>query len=842
MTDSQASRNLPRLPIDASLAEIVAVMERDSALVLQASPGAGKTTRVPSALLDSRLGGEGKEILVLEPRRLAAKMAARRVAEERGERVGETVGYQFRFENVSGPKTRLRFLTEGMLMRRLLGDPGLKNVAAVILDEFHERHLHGDVALAFLRKLQLGNRPDLRILVMSATLDTEALSAYLGGCKTIRVEGRNFPVETSFLSQPPAARGLELAVRDGVERMIEREDDDSGDLLVFLPGMAEIRRAEDALGELARSKKLLVLPLHGELSREEQDQAVSRADRRKVILSTNVAETSLTIEGVTTVVDAGLARVASFSWWSGLPALRTRPISKASAIQRAGRAGRTAPGRCLRLYTKNDFDGRAPFDVPEIARADLAQTVLELKALAIGELAAFPWFEAPSPAALEAAGALLYRLGALSSADVLSSECRLTEIGKILVEMPAHPRIGRLILEASRRGLGESGAVLGALLSEGRLERGDWIPQIDRARRDASVQRVADRLAQSLRRTKPDSGGASTTPRSSDAQDRELRYAALCGFPDRVAKLRQKTLVLSSGGSAQSESDEPSGQEYFVTLDAEEKKHLHQQRSQVVARLYAPIEVEWLLDLEPAQVRETDEILWDAERGRIEAISRMTYGQLVLSESRGAPVAASARQAARVMVDGIWKKPEWLNALIDPEALALVRARLDFISGALREGQLKAPKEGFALPDLGDTALKEKLAEYAEGKNSVRDLGEINVLEWMQSEWPAEVREFLDRMAPTHAQLLRGRRVKIHYEPGKPPWIESRLQDFFGMTQGPAVLGGKLALTLHLLAPNQRAVQVTSDLAGFWKRIYPDLRRELGRRYPRHSWPEDPLA
>src|SRR5262245_35525922 len=380
-----APMNQP-LPIDSLLPEIIAQLRLSPNVVLEAPPGAGKTTRVPPALLDAGIAGGG-EVVVLQPRRLAARMAARRVAAERSERVGESVGYEVRFDSVSGPRTRLRYVTEGILARRLLSDPTLARVGCVVLDEFHERHLESDVALAALRRLREGPRPDLALVVMSATLDAEPVAKYLGDAPRIRSAGRAFPVEVEHAAQRDD-RPLEQQVAAAVARVVASTLD--GDVLVFLPGAAEIRRATDACRALADRLGLLLLPLHGDLPADEQDRAVRPADRRKVVLSTNVAETSVTIDGVVAVVDSGLARVASFAPWSGLPVLRTQPISRASAAQRAGRAGRTRPGRCLRLYTKPDHDRRPEFDVAEVLRSDLAQTVLELRAVGI-DPAAFGW-------------------------------------------------------------------------------------------------------------------------------------------------------------------------------------------------------------------------------------------------------------------------------------------------------------------------------------------------------------------------------------------------------------------------------------------------------------------
>ncbi|HYX92226.1 MAG TPA: helicase-related protein, partial [Myxococcaceae bacterium] len=398
------------LPIDALLPEIVSALSASRALVLEAPPGAGKTTRVPRALLEAGIG-DGKEILVLQPRRLPTRLAAQRVAEEMGEPLGERVGYQMRFEDVSGPRTRLRFVTEGVLGRRLLSDPELRGVGVVVLDEFHERHLASDVSLAMLKRLRETSRPDLRIAVMSATLEADPIAEYLGGCPILRSEGRRFHVEIEHLPQVDE-RPLEQQVLAALKRLVAGGLD--GHVLVFLPGAAEIRRSREAVEELAQRHGLDVHALHGDLPAAEQDRAVRPSRARKLILSTNVAETSVTIEGVAAVIDSGLARLASHSPWSGLPALRVARVSKASAIQRAGRAGRTREGACLRLYTRHDFETRPEHETPEIRRLDLAETVLALRASGVDDLERFPFFEPPPVAALAAADQLLERLGALA--------------------------------------------------------------------------------------------------------------------------------------------------------------------------------------------------------------------------------------------------------------------------------------------------------------------------------------------------------------------------------------------------------------------------------------------
>ena len=447
------------LPVDAILPEILGSIREQPDLVIVATPGAGKTTRVPPALLGEVTG----EVVVLEPRRIAARLAARRVAWELGEALGETVGYQVRFEEAVGPRTRLRFVTEGVLTRRLLSDPNLKGVDAVVLDEFHERHLESDLALALLKRLQQ-SRPDLLIVVMSATLDAEPVARYLNGCPIIRSEGKLF--DLSIKHQPYSPEPLEKQVRRAVEQLLSAQA--SGDILAFLPGATEIRRTMRECDAVARQHGLLALPLHGGLPPTEQDRALSPSPQRKLILATNVAESSITVEGVTTVIDSGLARFASYSPWSGLPTLHVGRVSKASANQRAGRAARTAPGRVLRLYTEEDYSRREDHDVPEILRSDLSQLCLALRAMQIAHVSDIAWLTAPMDAAVQRAESLLDRLGAKG------------DIAKRLSRYPLPPRLSRILVEALDRGVGESGCIAVALLGSGvRVDKNDLLAAMD---------------------------------------------------------------------------------------------------------------------------------------------------------------------------------------------------------------------------------------------------------------------------------------------------------------------------------------------------------------------------
>jgi ATP-dependent helicase HrpB len=765
------------LPVDTILPEIIDSLRRCPNLVIEAPPGAGKTTRVPPALLEIVSG----EVVVLEPRRIAARLAARRVAWEAGEQVGQTVGYQVRFEEAVGPRTRLRFVTEGVLTRRLLSDPGLKGVAAVVLDEFHERHMESDLALALLKRLQ-ETRPDLRIVVMSATLDAGPVAHYLQDCPVLRSEGRQFELSISHLPYSP--KPLETQLTEALELLIAEQP--SGDVLAFLPGAAEIRRATRESQAVARRADLLVLPLHGDLTPAEQDRAVAPASQRKVILATNVAESSVTVEGVTAVIDSGLARIATYSQWTGLPTLHVGRVSKASAKQRAGRAGRTGPGRVLRLYTMEDYLRRPEHDEPEIARSELSQLCLALRAMGLVNL---DWLDAPPAVSVEAAESLLDRLGAIG---VMVQE---------LARYPLHPRLSRILTAAMKRGVGEDGCVAAALLGSGaRSEKNDLLAAMDADQDYRTRQQVEQlrRIARPARQTKHD--------------DDALLMSVLAGFPDRVARRRAGNQVLLSTGASAEVAGEAPHYEFMVAVDAEDRKD----KPLPLIRMTARIEPEWLIELFPDRVREQSGVEWNRQTERVEAVTALLYDELVIQESRGAmPDAEAGAQllAQKALEAGI-------DRFVDRNALDEFLARVEFAG-------VEAPDVPQALGEMclglrSFTELKSAATHFVatlERKMGTRQLNEI---------------------APPRIRLPSGRETRVHYEPGKPPWIASRLQDFFGMRETPRIGRDRTPVVVHLLAPNQRAVQTTTDLAGFWERLYPQVRRELMRRYPRHSWPERP--
>ncbi|WP_428263112.1 ATP-dependent RNA helicase [Haliangium sp.] len=901
------------LPIDAVLAQVTDVLARAGNAVLVAPPGAGKTTRVPPAVVDAGLAGDG-QVVVLEPRRLAARMAARRVAAERGQEVGDEVGYEVRFDRRAGPRTRLRFVTEGVFTRQLVADPGLARVGAVIIDELHERHLSGDLALALVRRLQRTTRPDLRLVAMSATLDPGPVAGFLGDCPVIVSAGRQHPVDIDY-ARAGDDRALELRVAGAVRRALrddrELDHDQPGHVLVFLPGASEIRRALDATrAALGDGAEVDLLPLHGDLPAAEQDRAVGPSRRRKIIFATNVAESSITIDGVRWVIDSGLARVARHSPWSGIPSLRTEPVSQASATQRAGRAGRTGPGRCLRLYTRHDHDGRPGYDAPEVARVDLAEAALSLHALGVGRLAgadapddvgdsdggetgapgepgaadadAFIWFEPPPAAAVEAAEALLERLGAIDARG------RVSALGRALLRLPVHPRQARVVIAAAARGLTREGCALAALLGErpirldrradfGRSGRGaaaaisadsdllEDLEAFEAARRDRMaperlraagldpgavravdrVRRQLERLAAGLPDLTEGDAGRVTGARARGAEamtadeiDAALRLAILAGYPDRVGRRRRAgaaEVVLAGGGSgALAATSVVLDAPFLVAVDARERGR---GQSAVIHRASA-IELDWLLDLYIERVEDSDELVWNPSPERVERVTRLRYEGLILDEQRD-PVGARRDPVGAAAVLAEAARAAGIERFLDRDALAEWRARVGFCAGVVGAG---AGKEGdggeMVVPD--DEDLSAALDEVCVGLTSFAELRRAGLLEAVKARLSAPERARVERLAPTHVAIPGRRRVAVHYEPDRPPWIASRMQDFFGAREGPRVGEGRVPLTLHLLAPNQRAVQVTTDLAGFWQRHYPGLRRQLMRRYPKHAWPEDP--
>jgi ATP-dependent helicase HrpB len=848
------------LPIDPLLPELLDALRASRAGVLVAPPGAGKTTRVPPALLRSGLlDPSHPSVLMLQPRRVAARAAAARIAEENGWAVGREVGYQVRFERRIGPETRLRVATEGVLNRQLLADPFLEGVGAVVLDEFHERSLHTDLALALLREVRESVREDLILVVMSATLDADPVARYLGGCPVLRAEGRSFPVEVEYLPPSDARSPIQDRVRRAAEHAIATGPrDGGGDLLVFLPGMEEIRRSSRELEPLARREGLLVLPLHGSLPAEDQDRAIRPADRRKLILATNVAETSLTIEGVTTVIDTGLARFASHDPSRGLDRLELGKISRASAAQRAGRAGRTGPGRCLRLWSERDDRGRPEFDEPEIRRVDLCETVLALHAWGQADPARFGWFEPPPAASLAGAERLLEMLGALEGG-------RITGLGRQLLALPTHPRLGRLLVEAARLGRLREGAAMAALLAEkdlaaverpgpapgprrpashGRsdlLDRLDRLEEAERARfapglrasgiDPAAARRAAqarDELLRIGRRLEVPAGPAGHEPGDEDPEDDLLRLP-LAAYPDRVCRRRPGDAgagVMVGGRGVRLEPESVVREaELFLALDLRDDRRGGTREARV--RIASEIRADWLEAMFPGAVRLERTVRFDESRGRAIAALAVLYRDLVLLEETHGAV--SAEEASSALASTLAERAEAF--VREDEAAASLLDRLEFLRRAAPEGDW---------PAFGPDDLAEVVADACIGRRTVDEVRRVPKAPLLLGRLTHALRRALDENAPEALQVPTGNRIRLAYEPGRPPVLAVRLQELFGLADTPRLAGGRVPVLLHLLGPNYRPVQVTDDLRSFWTTTYHQVRKDLRARYPKHSWPEDP--
>ncbi|MFT5357019.1 MAG: ATP-dependent helicase HrpB [Polyangiales bacterium] len=819
------------LPIDAELPAMMAALREARSLVVSAEPGAGKTTRLPPAMLDEIDG----QILVVEPRRLAARLACERVAHELGEEVGERVGYQVRFDKKTSPKTRLIFMTEGILIRRLASDSSLRGVGAVVFDEVHERHLQGDLALAMVAKLQAARRArgeELFIVAMSATLDAKPLSSFLNAPYK-HVSGRVFPVDVEY-AHAGDERDLDGRVAEALSGVLRSEDE--GDVLVFLPGAAEIRRAGARCSAACKRHGIELTTLHGDLNAKEQSRVVGASTTRKVVLSTNVAESSVTLPGVTTVIDSGLVRRASFSPWTGLPTLRVERISQASAIQRAGRAGRVRPGRAIRLFTKHDFERRDAHETPEIARLDLSELVLLLRAEGHDPFS-FDYFEAPPPRALESAEALLRRLGALGDEGI-------SEDGRRLLRLPVHPRLGRLVLSGIERSVGSRACLVAALLGERNLLRetrdrsgtADVLVELE-AFETAEAERLRDREMQArgldvgvYRNVGRVTRQLQRSARTGDVQsslwdeDEALRSAIALAFPDRIGRREGRRVVFAGGGSGELDESSVVREGEFVVAVRVQDRSERGGRGKTRVRSACELSGEMMLDLFGDAIETTSEVRFDRATEQVESAEALVYDGLVLDESvrRDGYGDAVARCLAGAAIEA------GLSRFFDMDAVELLERRARF-----------AVEAGLDL-ELDEEWRTNALTSLCVDRRSFADLRGASIVDAMRAMLHPKKLARLSNYAPEHVSLPGRRRVDVHYEVDRPPWIASRLQDFFGLASGPKA--GSIPLVLHLLAPNRRAVQITTDLSGFWERHYPALRRQLSRRYPRHDWREDPLG
>lgn len=843
-------KQLPIYEIAPRLASLLRSAPSCPRLVLEAPTGSGKSTQVPQILLDEDLLPPGQTAVVLQPRRVAARMLARRVASERRQRAGEEVGFQVRFENQSSPATRILYVTEGVLLRRFLSDPSLSGVSAILFDEFHERHFYGDITLARARQLQESTRPDLALLVMSATLDGEAVSTYLGGAPRLVSQGRTFPVEIRY--EPPRERhGGELW--DHIARALRPHfagTDTPPDTLVFLPGAYEIRKTIDTLSHQSWTKGVDLLPLYGDLNARDQDRAAGEdSGRPRIIAATNLAETSITIPGITLVVDSGLARLADFDARRGINTLTIQKISRASADQRAGRAGRTAPGVCIRLWSEADHAARPAQTPPEIHRMDLAEVLLTLRVSGIEDLETFPWFEKPDARSLARAQQLLFDLGALRPLTPDAAPA-VTPLGRELTRFPVTPRYGRVLLEAARRGCFASVAEIVAL-SQGRsiytgskssrpperYLRGDEISDFQpalralAAARDASFKpescapmglhaqasRETDRLARLLRQHGPRHNDGELTPE-------DLVACLLSGFPDQIARRLNRSnraCALTGGRRGQiAESSVVQESELFLTTEITEieAKELNVLLNFNTAVTRAQLEAAY-----PEAIRAASSADWDPRERRVIALDAVQYRDLIL-ESKPAlepPASLAAEILARRVLEGELTLNQW------DRSVEQWIARLHTLATAFPE---------YELPRVTEEEKLAVLEQICFGSFSYKQIKDRPVLPALQSLLGSHQRELIDRLAPTALPLPNGKRARIRYGESRNPILSAQLQHLYDVPGTPSLAGGRIPLTIEILAPNQRPVQITDDLPGFWQNSYAQVKKDLKGRYPKHEW------
>ncbi len=838
------------LPIYGVRKEIVSAVkgEVDSRLVLEAPTGSGKSTQVPQILLDHGIAGTG-QIVVLQPRRIAARMLARRVSSERGAEVGGETGYQVRFERRAGPQTRICYVTEGVLLRRLLDDPRLDGVAAVVFDEFHERHIQGDVMLAMALALQKGCRPDLKIIVMSATLESGRLEAHLSPCCVVRSEGRTHPVEIRY-SPGGAARGKELW--DKVGSALRKDvlaKKLTGDILVFLPGAFEIRRTIDELKKIPELKGFDLRPLYGQLPPREQDAALLPGKSRKIVLATNVAETSLTIEGIRVVIDSGLARVAAFDARRGINTLRIEKISRASADQRAGRAGRTASGVCIRLWTERDHGGRPAAIAPEVNRLDLSETLLSLKAAGIDRVEDMQWLDVPETASLERGMRLLQDLGAIHR-----EEGYLTEVGRRMVAFPAHPRYARMLVEAERLGCLEIATLCVALCQErslfissnrelveefvGHGDFSDFMPLIrawgfaDRAGFHSSrceAYGIKASVARDIRNIMDSLLSAAANPVKFQGIDEsaldcvQLAKVLLAGFSDNVARrMSVGTLSCNVVGERRAKLGRGSLASQFDLFVAAEITEVQGKDLNVILGKATGIEESWLDEIFPDDLMQLNRCLYDVRVRRVVNENALRFRDLVLrSKQSGDP---DAGQAADVLADEVVSGQLIMKGW-NGKCKAWV-ARLSCVREHFPE---------LELPCFDEESFRLVVSEACHGAFSYKQIKDREV-------WPALAKwlspplaEAVRGLAPEKIRLDNGLEAKLTYLDGEPK-ASIVLQRLYGVSTTPVVGNGKIPVLIEILGPNHRPVQRTRDMAGFWKNSYPEIRKQLKGRYPKHEW------
>lgn len=832
------------LPIDSLLPEVVESLRQDACLVLTAPPGAGKTTRIPPALLASGLF-TGR-ILLLQPRRIAARAAASRMAAEQKWKLGEDVGYQIRFERKFNDRTRILVLTEALLTQQIQADPALEGVDAVILDEFHLRSIQSDLGLALLREIQQSLRPELRIIVMSATLDPDKIVSYLGDCPVMRAQGRKHRLTTHYLKRKPERSIIQTCAETTLRAL--KEDPRKGNILVFLPGAGEIIRVRKALEDCNEAE---VVVLHGNISSDAQDRALESSTNRRIILATNIAETSLTIDGVSVVVDSGLARILRHDSRRGFDHLLTERIPLSSADQRAGRAARTADGSVYRLWTEEEQISLPRHLLPEVRRIDLCSTILELAAWGADPIC-FDWFEAPVEGAISAAQKTLRQLGALHDSGGAARN-KITSLGRQILALPLNPRLARMLIAAHQQGMltdaTTTAAILGEkdILSSSRLSIGDKgravhgeapcdvmhrIELLTEAEEQGLTSTTLRRLGldqqatQSLRRVRAQLRSMVVRKLGEPKLDRhvdqeELARLLLTTFPDRLVKRRKadtpQGLMVGNHGVLLADESLVRRAPYFLALKATGSGR------ETIVRLATEIQKDWL------PISTEDRLSFDPAAERVVARQEDRYVDLVIEERRCSP---NAERAAEV----------------------LAAAAADDLHGALnidattknwlnRYDSLRCWMPELSLPELGEAALIELLPALCQGKTTFQQLKTEVLGAWLESKLDTAQRQQLDRFAPTHLVVPSKSRIILDYQPNaKPPILAVRLQELFGLKETPTVANGRQKVLLQLLAPNYRPAQVTDDLASFWQNTYLEVRKELRRRYPKHAWPEDPLS
>lgn len=822
------------LPVVSVVDDVRKVLADNACAVLQAPPGAGKTTVIPLVLLDEPWLGQRK-IIVLAPRRLAARAAAIRMAEMLGEKVGRTVGYRVRMDSRIGRKTRIEVVTEGVLTRMLQADPSLDPVGLVIFDEFHERNLDGDLGLALCLDMQGVLNDSLRLLVMSATLDTGPVADMLGRAPVITCPGRTFPVETRYVGTHMPQFSPEFWIRI----VMQTAGEQSGNILMFLPGAAEIRHVARQLARASLGPQWIVAPLFGNLSASEQARALRPPPEgiRKIVLATSIAETSLTIEGIRIVVDTGLQRLPRMDLRSGLTRLVTRPVSRASADQRRGRAGRLEPGICLRLWSRHAHAALAPVAKPEICEADLAALALELAAWGVDDPGRLRWLDPPSQASYDGARCLLQTLGALDD------QFRITPQGRKMATLPVHPRLARMICEADARGDGGLACDLAALLIERdvlRSEPGRWdadmqlrLDLLDAVRcgdRPIRSDTTADRLALRRAVATADALAKRMSANARRAEVQSIGQLLAWAYPDRIAQRRKgrrgRFLLASGRGAHLDETDPLASEAYLIAVDLDGKKRQ--------ARIFraAAYCLDLLLEQYPEKVSHEQIVGWDRERKAVSAQLVTTLDALTLKSE--ALVSPNARKVLAAMLNGI--RQGGLGCLPWTKALLRWRERVLF----LRKLELDADP----WPDTSDQGLdlnlEQWLAPYLAGMNRLQDLARLDLKVALYGLLTYDQHRLLDHLAPTHMEVPSGSRIPIDYS-GKVPVLAVRLQEMFGLTTTPTVAGGRQSLLIHLLSPAGRPVQITQDLSGFWRSGYAVVKKELKGRYPKHYWPDDPL-